>query len=64
VGWQRMTGYGRRKQVETRVGRYRHTISRDLRANSLPGQQGEVAITGAVLTRITRVAKPSSVRRV
>jgi hypothetical protein len=39
-------------------------ISRDLRANSLPGQHGEVAITVAVLNRITRVAKPSPVRRV
>ncbi|WP_424139827.1 hypothetical protein [Roseomonas chloroacetimidivorans] len=61
--WQRATGYGRRNHVETTTGRYKHLIGPKLRARSLPGQQGEVAIAVAVLNRVIRVARPISVRR-
>ena len=62
MGWQKETGYGRRNQVETAIGRYKHLIGPKLRARSLPGQQGEVAIAVAALNRMIRTAKPVSVR--
>ena len=56
------TGYGRRNQVETAIGRYKHLIGPKLRARGLPGQQGEAAIAVTALNRMTRTAKPVSVR--
>ena len=62
MGWRKETGYGRRNQVETAIGRYKHLIGPKLRARSLPGQQGEFAIAVAALNRMIRTAKPVSVR--
>jgi len=62
IGWQRATGYGRRSLVETAIGRYKHLIGSKLRARSLAAQQGEVAIAVKALNRMTRLAKPLSVR--
>ena len=63
MGWQHTTGYGRRSLVETVIGRYKHLIGPKLRARTLPGQQGEVAMAVAVLNRMIRTAKPASLRR-
>jgi hypothetical protein len=38
MAWQTEIGYGRRSQVETAIGRYKHLISPKLRARSLTGQ--------------------------
>ena len=62
IGWQRATGYGRRNHAETSMGRYKHLIGPKLRARTLPGQQGEVAIAVSVLNRMIRTGKPVSVR--
>lgn len=62
IGWQRATGYGRRNHAETTMGRCKHLIGPKLRARSLPGQQGEVAIAVSVLNRMIRTGKPVSVR--
>jgi len=62
MDWQKVTGYGRRNQAETAMARYKHLIGPKLRARSLLGQQGEVAIAVAVLNTIIRTAKPVSVR--
>ena len=62
IGWQRATGYGRRNHAETTIGRYKHLIGPKLRARTLPGQQGEVAIAVNVLNRMVRTGKPVSVR--
>jgi hypothetical protein len=63
MGWQQATGYGRRSLAETAIGRYKQLIGAKLRARPQSGQQGEAAIAVAVLNRMTRVAKPVSVRR-
>ena len=63
IGWQHATGYGRRNQVETTMGRYKHLIGPKLRARSRPAQLGEVALAVQVLNRMIREAKPISVRR-
>ncbi len=63
TGWQRATGYGRRNQVETAIGRYKHLIGPRLRARTSTAQPGEATIGIAVLNRMLRVAKPVSVRR-
>ncbi len=63
MGWQRATGYGRRNQAETTMGRYKHLIGPRLRARTLLTQQGKAAIAVAVLNRMIRIAKPISVRR-
>jgi hypothetical protein len=60
MAWQKHTGYGRRNQVETAIGRYKQLIGPKLRARSLPGQQGEVAIAVAALNRMIQTAKPMS----
>ncbi len=62
MGWQRETRYGRRNQAEMAMARYKHLIGPKLRARSLPGQRGEVAIAVAVLNIMIRTAKPISVR--
>ncbi len=63
MGWQQVTGYGRRNLVETAMGRYKHLIGPKLRARTLPGQQGEAALAVGALNRMIRIAKPVSVRR-
>ena len=62
MAWQKGTGYGRGSLAETAIGRYKHLIGPKLRARSLPGQQGEVALAVQVLNRMIRLAKPISVR--
>ena len=62
IGWQRATGYGRRNHAETTIGRYKHLIGPKLRARTLSGQRGEVAISVSVLNRMIRTGKPVSVR--
>ena len=52
IGWQQATGYGRRNRAETTMGRYKHLIGPKLRARTLQGQQGEVAIAVTVLNRM------------
>lgn len=60
--WQRRTGYGRRALAETAMSRWKHLIGHKLRARTLSGQQAEAALTVSVLNRMTRTAKPVSVR--
>ena len=60
--WQRQSRYGRRALAETAVSHWRHLIGPKLRARTLSGQQGEAAIAVSVLNRMTRTAKPISVR--
>ncbi len=62
MAWQRATAYGRRSHAETAVGRYKGLIGPKLRARGLPAQRGEAAIAVEVLNRMTRAAKPISVR--
>ncbi len=60
--WRKATGYGRRSLAETAIGRYKGLIGPRLRARSLVGQQGEIALGAEVLNRMIRVGKPVSVR--
>jgi hypothetical protein len=62
MAWQKATGYGRRSLVETAIGRYKNIIGSRLRASAFAAQQGEIAIAVEALNRMTRVAKPISVR--
>ena len=62
MAWQKVTGYGRRSLAETEIGRYKAAIGPRLRARTLLGQQGEVALAVEVLNRMIRTAKPVSVR--
>jgi len=41
---------------------YKHLIGPKLRARSLPGQEGKVAIAVAVLNTMIRTVKPVTVR--
>ncbi len=62
IGWQRATGYGKRNQAETTMGRYKHLIGPKLRARSRPAQLGEVALAVQVLNCMIREAQPVSIR--
>ena len=62
MGWQKVTGYGRRSLVETAMGRYKSLIGPALRARSMPIRRGEVVVAAAALNKMIQVAKPFSVR--
>ncbi len=62
MAWQKTTSYGRRRLVETAIGRYKHTVGSTLRVRSDYGQGGEVAIAVHTLNRMIRIAKPVSFR--
>jgi transposase len=62
LGWQEVTGYGRRALVETTMGRYKALIGTRLRARSDAGQRTEAAVGAAVLNRMLAAGRPSSVR--
>ena len=62
IGWQKVTGYGRRSLVETGIGRYKASIGPRLRARTFGNQRGEVAIAVEALNRMIRAARPHSLR--
>lgn len=63
MGWQQVSGYGRRSLVETAINRYKHLIGPKLRARTLPDQQGEAALAVAVPNRMIQTGKHAAVRR-
>jgi hypothetical protein len=62
MAWQKATGYGRRSLAETGIGHYKAAIGPQLRARTLPSQQGEAALAIEVQGRMIQTAKPVSVR--
>ena len=52
LGWQEVSGYGKRALVETAMGRYKSIVGTRLRAPDWRGQRTEAAIGVAVLTRM------------
>lgn len=63
MGWQHVTGYGRRNVAEAAVARYKRLIGPKLRARNGAAQAGEVALAVQALNRMIREAKPVTVRR-
>ena len=63
MGWQQVTGYGKRNHAETAMSRYKHLIGPKMRARTRSGQRGEVALAVQALNRMIREAKPVSIRR-
>ena len=61
--WQVSTGYGKRSQVETAIGRYKSIIGRRLRGRSFHAQETEVAIGCAALNCMLACAHPKSICR-
>jgi hypothetical protein len=62
VAWQNATGYGRRRLVETAIGRDKRIIGSTLRVRATGGRAGKAAITVQVPNRTIGIAKPISVR--
>lgn len=62
LGWQEVTGYGRRALVETAMGRYKALISTRLHARSNAARRTEAAVGAAVLNRMLAAGRPNSVR--
>ena len=62
INWQRSSGYGRRSLVETAMYRYKTIIGRRLRARTLPNQRTEAKIGCNVMSRMTALGMPVSVR--
>ena len=62
LGWQEVSGYGRRALVETAVGRYKALIGPRLRARSEAGRRTEAAVGAVVLNCMLAAARPNSVR--
>jgi hypothetical protein len=60
MGWQAVTGYGRRALVETAFHRYKVLIGRSLRARSLFAQKVEARIACKVIDRVTSLGMPVS----
>jgi hypothetical protein len=62
LGWQEVTGYGRRALVETTIGRYKAVIGTRLRARNEASCRTEAAVGAAVPNRMLAAGGPSSVR--
>ena len=62
LGWQEVSGYGRRALVETAMGRYKALIGPRLRARSEAGRRTEAAVGAVVLDCMLTAARPNSVR--
>jgi transposase len=62
LGWQQVSGYGKRSLVETAMGRYKTLIGERLRSRGLAAQKTEAAIGVAVLNRMLATGRPNSVR--
>ena len=60
--WQKATDYGRRSLVKTAFGRYKSIIGDSLSARDDGAQMTEATIGIKMLNRMTRAAKPISVR--
>ena len=62
LGWQEVTGYGKRALVETAMGRYKSFIGDRMRSRSDAARRGEAVVGAAVLNRMLDAARPNSVR--
>jgi transposase len=62
LGWQEVTGYGRRALVETTMGRYKALIGTRLRARTDAGRRTEATIGAVVLNHMLAAGRPNSVR--
>jgi transposase len=60
MGWQAVTGYGKRALVETAFYRYKVLIGRSLRARTLSAQKVEAWIACTVINRMTSLGMPVS----
>jgi hypothetical protein len=60
MGWQAVTGYGKRALVETAFHRYKVLIGRSLRARTLSAQKVEARIACKVINRMTSLGMPVS----
>ena len=63
LGWQEVTGYGKRALVETAMGRYKGLIGERLRSRGDAARRIEAVVGAAVLNRMLDAARPNSVRR-
>ena len=63
LGWQEVTGYGKRALVETAMGRYKSLIGERLRSRGDAARHTEAVVGAAVLNRMLDAARPNSVRR-
>ena len=64
LGWQEVTGYGRRALVETMMARYKTFIGPRLRARHDAGRRMEAAVGADVLNRTHEAGRPNFVRTV
>ena len=62
LGWQEVSGYGRRALVKTPMGRYKALIGPRLRARSEAGRRTEAAVGAVVLNCMLTAGRPNSVR--
>jgi hypothetical protein len=62
MNWQRRSVYNRRSLAETAMYRYKTVVGRRLRARTLPNQRTEAKIGCNVLSRMTTLGMPSTVR--
>jgi hypothetical protein len=60
MGWQAVTGYGKRALVETAFYRYKILVGRSLRARTLSAQKVEARIACTVINRMTSLGMPVS----
>ena len=63
LGWQEVTGYGKRALVETAMGRYKSLIGERLRSRGDAARCTEAVVGVAVLNCMLDAARPNSVRR-
>lgn len=62
MGWQAITGYGKRAKAETTMGRYKSIIGNRLRSQKFANPKTELALGCNALNRMLESARPNSVR--
>ena len=63
LGWQEVTGYGKRALVETSMVRYKGPIGERLRSRGEATRRTDAVIDAVVLNRMLDAARPNAVRR-
>lgn len=61
IGWQVITGYGRRAKAETSMSRYKSIIGFRLRSRKFANQQTEAVLGCRILNRMFDCARPNTV---
>ena len=62
IGWQKMSGYNKRRRVEAAIGRYKQVIGDGLRFRKDERRATEITVAVHVMNRMLELGRPLSIR--